>query len=397
MTNSNGMHQQNLQRYPRNFNQHPNGVPNVNLSQQSNSQQANLQSPSTLYNLNQGNLQQELNLPPTLQSQSSPGNQNNFQITKIGFTPVSPGIVANPSTSTQEYQNAGVKNAQINSGVQGVGPMSNTPISMSALAELASLKGQPSLLSIFNPQNNGQLQQIPQMMLNSQNQLTDAQKQSLVRSCQGQNHQGINVIQAQPRIVTMDNQQAIAVHALSQPQQGQPIVTSLGNQPAYITVQAQPLTTYLQNQAPNVIAEEEPSITSLILSELGPQYAVNSGYVPPKKGSKMNLKALIPFIINLLKERNNCGCRNCGCANNCPNNVCSGKLELEPQMAQIFGGYSNQKNYSQDSDNLGRVKKNDENEFRYDKVDSKDEKIVSVESEEISGEDNSEYTDDEEE
>ncbi|CAB3220887.1 unnamed protein product [Arctia plantaginis] len=396
MTNSNGIQQQNLQRSPRNFNQIPNGVVNVNLSQQPNSQQANFQLPSALFNENQGNLQQQLNLPPTLQSQSSPGNQNNFQITKVGFTPVASGMVGNPSTSPQEFQNAGVKtNVQMNAGSQGMGQMANTPISISTLAELASLKGQPSLLSILNPQNNGQSQHNSQIMLNSQNQLTDAQKQFLVRSLQGQNHQGINVIQAQPRVVSIDNQQPLTVHALSQPQQGQAIVTSLGNQPAYITVQAQPLTTYLQNQTPKVVVEEEPSIMSLILSELGPQYAVNSGYIPPKKGSKNSLKALIPLIINLIKEKNNCGCRNCGCPNNC-HNVSSSKLELEPQMAQIFGGYSNQKYYSQNSDYSARVKKNDEDESSDDKQESKNKKTVSVASAEISEEeDNSEYVDEE--
>lgn len=402
---------QQLQR-TNNVNQIPNGGLNINLAQQSNLQTANLQQSSNLSGSKQGNLQQSLSLPPNLQSQSASVPQNSLQITKIGFTPVSATTVNNPYSAIQ-LQNGGV-----NPNVQVLQPqnvqMSNIPAAQvtntpsSTLADLMALKGQPSLLSLLNPQNGGQPQQNSPIVVNTipaQNQLTDVQKQFLVRSLQsqnsGQNQQAMNLIQTQQRMGNMDYLQPITgIQGSSQPVQA--IVTPLGNQPPYITVQAQPLTNYLQTQTPQVIVEEEPSLLSIILSELGPQYGIDVSYAAPNKGSKPNLKTLIPLIINLIREKN-CACRNCGCPNNgCQNNGCQNiawpsNMMAEPQMAQIFGGYSNQKTYGQGlEDTPSRIKKNDDEESRKNdkerKVDNK--QPVIEESEEVSEEDDSEYDDD---
>ncbi|XP_075984739.1 uncharacterized protein LOC142982220 [Anticarsia gemmatalis] len=404
--NAVGLQQQALQRAPNNINQIPNGGLNINLAQQPNLAAANLQQSPTLSGSMQGNLQAQMNLPPNMQSQNTMMPQNNFQITKIGFTPVPQGN-ANPSmtpNSAVQYQNGGVKaNVQViqpqNIPVTNpvVSQTSSPPISMSTLAELLALKGQPSLLSLINSQNNGQQnQQFTANSVPAQNQLTDLQKQYLVRSLQGQqsalNQQALNMVQAQPGVVNVMQ---------GTPQQAQAIVTPLGNQQPYITVQAQPLTNYLQNQSPQVVAvEEEPSVMSMILSELGPQYAVNNAYPAPKKGSKMNLKSLIPLIINLLKEKNSCNCRNCGCPSNaCQNNGCPNNMMAEPQMAQIFGGYSNQKIFGPGAEDVtvNRFKKNDDEESRNKDKERTPQKnnTEKVESEEISEEDDSEYIDDE--
>ncbi|PZC87236.1 hypothetical protein B5X24_HaOG201472 [Helicoverpa armigera] len=405
--------QQPLQRTntANNINQTPNGGFNINFPVQPNMQQGNLQQASCA-NL-QGNIQPSLSLQANLQPQAGSGPVPNVQFVKQGSVQLSPGFGPNQAksqTSTAQL-NTGCRQNQI-SQQQNVASISNVPTSVTqnapfasnALAELAALKGHPSLLSLFTAQSNAQPQQNQQManFNPSQNQLSDAQKQFLVRALQsqtsGQSQPSVNFGGAgtQFKISGADNRPTITFQ--SSQQQPQAIVTPIPSQQPYITVQAQPLTTYLQNQQPQVI--EEPSLMSLILSELQPsqetQYPVYPPY-PVQKESKSNLKSLIPLIINLLKEKNNCGCRNCGC----PNNGCGG-VNNTPEPT-IFGGYANQMNYSQGT--VETPTKTTTKENKVEEVKNKNTKerkklkknAVKVESEEASEENDSEYEDDSEE
>ncbi|KAH9638966.1 hypothetical protein HF086_005047 [Spodoptera exigua] len=359
-----GFQQQATQRMStlNNVNQIPNGALNINVPQQGNLQQ-----------VNGGNIQQQLSLPANLQPQGGSGSLANLQF-KQGLAQLPPGLVINP---TRSQVNCPQINNVCNQNTQSSQQQNNVNVPFSnSLAELAALKG-PSLLSLLTSQINGQNQNQPMANFSpTQNQLTDIQKQLLARAIQGPN-QPCNLGQARPIVesrptITIQGQPA---------QQPQAIVTPVG-QPPYIAVQAQPLPTYIQNQPVPVpvTVVEEPSALSFILSDLQPdaQY-----FYPPyqlqKRESKSNLKTLIPLIIDLLKEKNACGCRNCGCPNNIP----------EPT---VLGGYSNI------ADNRAENKKaDDENEEG--KKESKEKKklkknAVNNESEEASEENDSDYEDD---
>uniref|UniRef100_A0A2A4JT18 Uncharacterized protein n=1 Tax=Heliothis virescens TaxID=7102 RepID=A0A2A4JT18_HELVI len=406
--------QQQMQRTntANNINQTPNGGFNINFPVQPNTQQGNFQQASCA-NL-QGIIQPSLSLQANLQPQGAPGPVANVQFAKQGSVQLSPGLGPNQAKSQTctTQLNTGCRQNQIPQQ-QNVAPISNvpTPVTQNApyasnpLAELAALKGHPSLLSLFTGQNNAQPQQNQQMAnFNSpQNQLSDVQKQFLVRALQsqtsGQNQPIVNYggAQTQFTIGGADNRPTVTYQPSTVSQlQPQAVVAPITSQQPYITVQAQPLTTYLQNQQPQVI--EEPSLMSLILSEFQPtesQYPAYPQY-PVQKESKSNLKSLIPLIINLLKEKN-CGCRNCGC----PNNGCGGVNNMpEPT---IFGGYTNQKNYSQGTVETPTTTTTKEN--KVEEVKSKNTKdrkklkknVVNVDSEEASDENDSEYEDESEE
>ncbi|CAD0195371.1 unnamed protein product [Chrysodeixis includens] len=405
VNNGVGLQQQTLQQMnAQNINQIQNGGLNMNLPQQS-----NLQQPNNL----QGNTQQPLGLTSSLQVQGSSVPVTNFQFTKQGFGPMSSGFVPNPSKASPvpnspcnnvgtkqnaqmsatpvnnaqmmqvpQQQNLGsvinaqvtqvpqqqsfapVTNAQITQIPQQVNLGSvtnapgfqpqNMPISNS-LAEIAALKGIPPLYSLFASQNNippQQNQQIPAQNFNmGQGQLTDAQKQYLVRSIQSQgfpqNQQGLGCGQAQWRMPGVDNQPITVYQGQPiAPQQPQVFMASPSqNQPPYITVQAQPLSfpaTYPQKQPPVIVVEEEPSLMDLVLSELqsDPLYGAYSPYQMQKRESKSSLKSLIPLIIKLLKDKNNNCCNNnCGC----PNNGC-GNTGNDVQMQSILSQFANQMN-----------------------------------------------------
>lgn len=393
---------------PNNINQIPNGGLNINLPQ-SNLQQGNLQQPIGANS--QGNFQQSLNISPNMQLQGISGKPANMQFNKQGFFQLLPGLAVNPSKSQTSSAQCNNPSGQTTQTLQqqNMGAMSQTGFSSNSLAEIAALKGQPSLLSLFASQNTPQLQQNQQTAAPNfnivQNQLTDAQKQYLVRALQsqssGQNQPGSNSVQTQYRAVSGNNKPAIVLQGSQgsqlSPQQSQAIVTPIGNQPPYITVQAQPLPSYLQNQLPQM--DDEASLLSYILSELQPsasQYAMYPPYPVQQKGSKSSLKTLIPLIINLLKEKNDCGCRHCGCQNN----ECGVNNVPEPS---IFSGYSSQKNYSQGTEETS--KKTNDVENPKSKTNVKEQKndknnTVNVESEEgrpSSEENDSEYVDDSEE
>ena len=413
VNNAIGFQQQALQRTntPNNMNQTPNGGLNTNLPQQSNfQQQGNLQQP--ISGNFQGNLQPSLSVLGNLQPQGGSVSLGNIQFTKQGLQ-LPPGLVINQSKSQSGTQtNTGCRsNAQQSQQQNNVGPTSNTcasqtqPASYSSnsLAELAALKGHPSLLSLFASQNNIAQPQQNQQMANfnpSQNQLTDLQKQFLVRAIQsqssGQSQPSVNFAPTQFRVAGPDNRQTIAVQgAPVTSQQPQAIVTPIASQQPYITVQAQPLTNYVQNQQPQLV--EEPSYLNLILAELqGSDPQFNNMYPPyqvQKRESKSSLKTLIPLIINLLKEKSNCGCQNCGC----PNNGCGTNNAPEPT---IFGGYSSLMNYGQGA--VESTTKASDVEGTKSKSNKKDKKslkknVVNVDSEEVSDEYYSEEEEDSEE
>lgn len=354
--------QQALQRTytPNNMNQTPNGGLNINLPQQSNiPQQDNLQ--QSVNGNFQRNLQPSMSLQANLQPSGVPGSLGNMQFAQQGLPQMSPGLVINPSKSQScptQMNNGCRQNAQSNQQQNNMGfttnvspPQTQTaPCSSNLLTELAALKGQPSLLSLFASQNNiAQPQQNEQMVnfISSQNQLTDIQKQNLVRAVQpqssGQNQPGVYYTQNQFQPGgSPDNHPSIIIQ--TQPvsaQQSQATVNHVASQQPYITVQAQPITNYLQNQPPQLV--EEPSMLNLILSGLqgsGPQYNMYPTYSLQKKESKSSLKSLIPLIIDLLQEKNNCGCPNCGYPNN-------GNSSNPVPAPTIFGGYSSLMNYGQ--------------------------------------------------
>ncbi|XP_035429395.2 uncharacterized protein LOC118262281 [Spodoptera frugiperda] len=350
-----------------NANQIPTGGLNINVLQ-GNLQQAN-----------GGNIQQQLSLPANLQPQAGSGSLANVQFNKQGLAQLPPGLAFNPTRSQAncpQINNVCNQNTPPPQQPNNV----NTPFPNS-LAELAALKG-PSLLSLFASQINGQPQQNQQMANFSpvQNQLTDIQKQILARAIQGPSP--CNMAQQRP---VVENRPTVTVQGLPVTQQPQAIVTPVGQLP-YTAVQAQLLPAYIQNQPVPVTVVEEPSALSFILSDTQPdaQY-----FYPPyqvqKRESKSNLKSLIPLIIDLLKEKNACGCRNCGCPNNGIGNSIA-----EPT---IFGGYSNV------GDNKAAENKKRDDEDEEGKKESKGKKslkknVINDESEEGSEENDSDYEDD---
>ncbi|CAH1643293.1 unnamed protein product [Spodoptera littoralis] len=363
-----GFQQQPTQRTNtlNNVNQIPTGGLNVNVLQ------GNLQP-------NGGNIQQQLSLPANLQPQGGSGSLTNLQFNKQGLAQLPPGFVINP---TKSQTNCPQINNVCNQNTPPQIQQNNVNVPFpNSLAELAALKG-PSLLSLFASQINGQPQQ-NQPMANfspTQNQLTDIQKLILARAIQGPN-QPCNI--AQPRSM-LDSRPSVTIQGAPMAQQPQAIVTPVG-QPPYIAVQAQPLPAYIQNQAVPVTVVEEPSALSFILSDIQPdaQY-----FYPPyqvqKRESKSNLKSLIPLIIDLLKEKNACGCRNCGCPNNeIKNNI------PEPT---IFGGYSNIVDNRAAENKKGHEDEDGKKESKGKKNLKKN--VEDVDSEEASEEDDSDYEDD---
>lgn len=349
----------NFQFAKQGFGQMPSGFASKPcLSSVPNSQSNNI---AGKQNSQMSQVPQQQNLGPVNNAQISQmpqqqnfGPVNNAQITSIPQQlNFGPGNNAQ-MTQMQQQQNLGnAINAQMtqipqqqNFRAVNNGPAcqsQNLPMSSNSLAELAALKGLPPLYSLFAGQNNiptQQNQQIPAQNFNmGQGQLTDAQKQYLVRSLQAQgvpqNQQGLSYGQGQWRMPGIDNQ-PMTVY------QGQPIgaqqpqvimAPPTQNQPAYITVQGQPLPTYPQNKPPIVVIEEEPSLMNLILSELNsdPMYGAFSPYQIQKRESKSSLKSLIPLIIKLLKDKNNCCNNNCGC----PNNGCGNEMQVQSALSQF--------------------------------------------------------------
>lgn len=388
------------------MNQIPNGGLNMNLPRQTNFPPGNLQQP--ISGNFQGNLQPSLSLQDNLQQPGGSVSLGNLPFSKQGLQQLPPGLVINPSKSQSgppQTNNGCQQNAPLNQQQNNVNPTSNVspsqtqnaPYSSNSLAELAALKGHPSLLSLFASQNNIAQPQQNQQIANfnpSQNQLSDAQKQFLVRALQsqssGQNQPTGNFAQTQYRVGGGGENWPIITIPGPPPQQAQAIVTPIASQPQYITMQAQPVTSYIPNQPPQLV--EEPSILNLILSELqatDPQYSTYPAYAVQKRESKSSLKTLIPLIINLLKEKNNCGCQN----NGCPNNGCVTNNAPEPT---IFGGYSSLMNYGQGT--VETTTKEIEVEDKKSKSNKKEKKnvkknVVKVDSEELSEEIDSEEVD----
>lgn len=421
-----GQPQQNIPNF-KNFNQMPinsgAGIPNIpqqNFSPQvmpatnnlQTTKQVNLQAPNKPVingqqhlNVQQINLKQS-NSPPAVNLQI-PKQSNQLQIADMNLVVQSPKSTNMPSPVPLEItsfnfipvdqmpfgpptQLTFIPNAPMNlRNAQVLPPSLQTPNFVSQNSMTSSQIQQPTIQNSVPPLQN---HFSPNQLFISQPSLGSVQNQIMLPSFPNQPfYESIS-----PALVTL---------------QAQPPSFS-SNQPGIMPVQGQPIhtTLFVQNQQPTLPIQVEPVITYQSLPEpnslqgsatyipFNPQYTptvpLYAQFTPygnptPKTKKSSGLKAILPYLINLLQERQRCPspCPNCGCI----------IVDEEPQ---IFGNYANQKSYGgiPNEQNLPAVKIDSEDlqtKARFLREHKNPKKsAINTESDERSDEDSNEVTDD---
>lgn len=321
----------------------------VNALQPLNQQQSILQPPLSgqqVTNLQVVNAQQPINVPNSiLQTPLTTQQANNLQQPKILQPPVSLQQVTNsiqPSNLNQDINIQSVHqiledvpaypNTQILQQYLIANPNPNTGIISvpSSQPNFCNVNSPAEVISVTYPQS----QQVSNYGVPSYVIDMSQVKNSIPATVLSQNS------------ATLSNQPPI-VNVLSSSQENQPlyVVQNPSEQPNQITIRKsiQPHSTFptLGNQDQNQInlissalsqaqstsyADAIPTISSILASKLSSQASKSS-----------NLKALLPLIFNLIKERDGCGCHHhCGCRKN---------PGIQNKFGDIPEGYLNQRRY----------------------------------------------------
>ncbi|XP_059049010.1 uncharacterized protein LOC131844206 [Achroia grisella] len=342
---------------PKNLNQIPKPQKSLNIQQINKIQKpVNLQQPNIQQspNLQQRNFQQAVNLQQGKNLQQLNIQQSGFHPNSFQQQNVIPKMnnLQFPNQQPRAFQTS---SPILNSNLAGINnPLPDKPLTsgINSNQGIQSHLNQGSTASNFNFHPNVGMKYTG-FIQNGQIPSTDI---------------ALNINQASPNQfptipeTSINNQPSLTV--LTQPGQDPNIIQNLPmdyqKQIAIIkSVQPQHSLDGIQNQLPAINLNQIPTLPPTMPEPLnyGPLatgYSADSllNTIIAKKSSKSpNLKALLPLIFNLLKEKNSgCGCH-CGCVNdNMPN-------------PQIFSGYAKQNNYGSHYDEIPPMEDDSNEDF----------------------------------